>query len=67
MAARFPDRFFNVGVAEQNMLGLATGLAEAGLIPYVYSIVTFDWLGWAVVWSMGITGYPISGWRTSAL
>ena len=27
---RFPDRFFNVGVAEQNMLGLATGLAEAG-------------------------------------
>jgi transketolase len=38
---RFPDRFFNVGVAEQNMIGLATGLAEAGLIPFVYSIVTF--------------------------
>lgn len=38
---RFPDRFFNVGVAEQNMVGLATGLAEAGLIPFVYSIVTF--------------------------
>src|SRR5688500_13162986 len=40
-AERFPDRFFNVGVAEQNMIGLATGLAEAGFIPYVYSIVTF--------------------------
>ncbi len=40
-AERFPDRFFNVGVAEQNMLGIATGLAEAGFIPYVYSIVTF--------------------------
>ena len=40
-AARFPDRFYNVGVAEQNLLGLATGLAEAGWIPYVYSIVTF--------------------------
>ena len=40
-AERFPDRFFNVGVAEQNMVGLATGLAEAGFIPYVYSIVTF--------------------------
>ena len=25
--ARFPDRFINVGVAEQNMIGLATGLA----------------------------------------
>jgi transketolase len=40
-AERFPDRFFNVGVAEQNMLGLATGLAEAGFIPFVYSIATF--------------------------
>jgi transketolase len=38
---RFPKRFFNVGVAEQNMVGLATGLAEAGFIPFVYSIVTF--------------------------
>src|SRR3972149_3095847 len=38
---RFPDRFFNVGVAEQNMVGLATGLAEAGFIPFLYSIVTF--------------------------
>ena len=40
-AERFPDRFFNVGVAEQNMIGLATGLAESGFIPYVYSIVNF--------------------------
>lgn len=38
---RFPDRFFNAGVSEQNMLGMATGLAEAGLRPYVYSIATF--------------------------
>lgn len=40
-AERFPARFFNVGVAEQNMVGLATGLAEAGFIPFVYSIATF--------------------------
>ena len=40
-AERFPDRFFNVGVAEQNMVGLATGLAEAGFVPFVYSIATF--------------------------
>ena len=30
---RFPDRFLNCGVGEQNMLGVATGLAEAGLHP----------------------------------
>jgi transketolase len=40
-AERFPDRFFNVGVAEQNMMGLATGLAASGFTPYVYSIATF--------------------------
>jgi len=40
-AHEFPDRFFNVGVAEQNMLGLATGLADAGFIPFAYSIATF--------------------------
>jgi transketolase len=37
----FPDRFLNVGVAEQNMVGVATGLAEEGFIPFVYSIATF--------------------------
>src|SRR5437867_12416729 len=30
---RHPDRFFNVGVAEQNMVGIATGLAESGYVP----------------------------------
>jgi transketolase len=39
--AKFPQRFINVGVAEQNMVGLATGLAEAGFRPYTYSIATF--------------------------
>jgi len=40
-SSRFPDRFINCGVAEQNMIGLATGLAEAGYVPFVYSIATF--------------------------
>lgn len=40
-AERYPDRFWNAGVAEQNMVGLATGLADAGYTPYVYSIATF--------------------------
>lgn len=40
-AERFPERFVNVGVAEQNMIGVATGLAEAGYLPFAYSIATF--------------------------
>lgn len=38
---RHPDRFINVGVAEQAMIATATGLAKAGMIPYCYSIGTF--------------------------
>ena len=33
--SRFPDRLVNVGIAEQNMVGLASGLANAGLVPFV--------------------------------
>lgn len=38
---RLPDRYVNCGVGEQNMVGVATGLAEAGFVPFVYSIATF--------------------------
>jgi transketolase len=41
---RFPERFVNCGVGEQNMVGVATGLAEAGFLPFVYSIATFSTL-----------------------
>jgi transketolase len=41
-AEKHPDRFINVGVAEQNMVGVATGLAESGYIPFTYSIVPFS-------------------------
>src|SRR5215210_8318805 len=40
-AEAHPERFFNAGVAEQNMVGVATGLAEAGFVPFCYSIATF--------------------------
>ncbi|MGH2981774.1 MAG: transketolase family protein [Solirubrobacterales bacterium] len=40
-AERFPSRFFNAGVAERNMVGLATGMASNGMRPYAYSIATF--------------------------
>jgi transketolase len=32
---RFPDRLINVGIAEQNMVGIGAGLANGGLIPFV--------------------------------
>lgn len=37
----FPDRFFNAGVAEQNMTGLAAGLASEGHHVFTYSIANF--------------------------
>jgi transketolase len=40
-AAALPGQFINVGVAEQNMIGIATGLAEAGFVPFAYSIASF--------------------------
>jgi len=42
--ARFPLQFLNVGVAEQNMIGVATGLALEGRIPFCYSIGNFSTL-----------------------
>jgi len=39
--ARFPDRMLNVGICEQNMVGVAAGLARAGLIPVVSTFACF--------------------------
>ncbi len=38
---KFPHRFFNVGIAEQNMFGMAAGLAKSGLIPFVSTMAVF--------------------------
>ncbi|OGW46947.1 MAG: 1-deoxy-D-xylulose-5-phosphate synthase [Nitrospirae bacterium GWC2_57_9] len=38
---QFPQRFLNVGIAEQNAIGVAAGLALSGKIVYVYSIIPF--------------------------
>lgn len=37
----FPDRFFNVGIMEANLVGVASGLAACGKIPYISSFATF--------------------------
>lgn len=38
---KFPDRFFNIGVAEQNLVGHAAGLSISGLIPFASSFAMF--------------------------
>lgn len=43
-AKAFPDRYFNVGVAEQNMTGVACGVAMDGNIAVTYSIANFPTL-----------------------
>jgi len=40
-AREFPERFFNVGVAEANMIGIAAGLALEGFIPFCTSFAVF--------------------------
>ena len=37
----FPERFFNVGIAEQNMFGIGAGLAKAGCVPFVSTFSVF--------------------------
>ena len=36
-----PDRVVNVGIAEQNMLGVAAGMAKVGLVPFISTFVAF--------------------------
>lgn len=54
---KFPERFFNVGVAEQNLVGHAAGFALSGLIPYASSFAMFlSGRAWEVV--RNSIGYP---------
>lgn len=41
-AKKFPERFIECGVAEQNMMGIAAGLAAAGKIPFISSYAVFS-------------------------
>src|SRR5438067_11268835 len=40
-AGRYPNQFVNAGVAEQNMTGLAAGMALSGKVVFTYSIANF--------------------------
>ena len=39
--AAYPDRFFSMGMAEQNMMGVAGGLAREGFVPYIHTFAVF--------------------------
>ena len=41
IAEAYGERFINAGIAEQNMVSLAAGLAREGHLPWVYSMATF--------------------------
>jgi len=39
--ARYPDRFYNMGICEQSLIGVSAGMALEGLKPWVYTITPF--------------------------
>lgn len=55
--AAYPDRFFDCGIAEGNMMGVAAGLAAAGMIPFVSSFAMFA-AGRAFEQIRNCIGYP---------
>ena len=40
-AAAVPDRFFEMGIAEQNMVGVAAGMATLGFVPWLSTFAAF--------------------------
>ena len=54
---KFPERFFDCGIAEGNMIGVAAGIASTGKIPFVSSFAMFA-AGRAYEQVRNIVGYP---------
>src|SRR3990167_4074202 len=42
LAQEFPERFVEIGIAEQNMAGIAAGMALAGKVPFIVSYAAFS-------------------------
>ena len=59
--AKFPDRLYNLGIAEQNMVGVAAGFAKEGFIPFATTYATFASMRCAdqIKVNMGYMGFPI--------
>ena len=73
--AKFPDRLYNFGIAEQNMVGVAAGFAKEGFVPFATTYAAFASTRCAdqVKVNMGYMGFPIklvgltSGYAVGAL
>ena len=61
-AKKFPKQFLNPGVAEQNMTGIAAGLALSGKIVFTYSIANFPTLRCLEQLRNDVCSLPISKW-----
>lgn len=59
--ARHPDRFFNFGIAEKNMISAAAGMASTGLVPFVGTFASFaSLLGYEQIRTdCAYTGMPV--------
>lgn len=64
-AKEFPERFFNLGVAEANMIGVAAGLAAGGKIPFASTFAVFA-LGRAYDQVRASVAYPNLGVKIAA-
>ena len=60
----YPERFFNMGIAESNMVGVAAGLATCGKKPFAATFAMFA-AGRAFEQVRNSVAYPISAARTS--
>lgn len=56
-AKKYPDRFFNIGIAEQNLIGISAGFAAAGKIPFASTFAMFA-TGRAFEIIRNSVGYP---------
>lgn len=59
--AKYPDRLYNVGIAEQNMVGIAAGMAKEGFVPFATTYATFASMRCAdqIKVSMGYMKLPV--------
>lgn len=59
--AKYPDRLYNFGIAEQNMVGAAAGFAKEGFVPFATTYATFASMRVAdqVKVNMGYMGLPV--------
>ena len=66
-AKKFPERFFNVGIAESNMVGVAGGLAAAGKRAWCASFAAFVMCNAYDQLRMSVTPLPVCACRPNAV